>query len=155
MNYDNYVAKVEKRFTGNRILTLDSLEVHHCYDDFGDGVSGKLKEYKLRYLTYIAHQNHITKESIISYSTACHRHTVDEYKSAMKSAACFSVLASEKVDQAAVDYVMTPHKMRENVFEMPVILDLATNKIHFMQKTPIWGFAMWEGFREYIRENLL
>ena len=41
MNYDNYVAKVENRFSGNRVIELDSLEVHHCYDDFGDGITGK------------------------------------------------------------------------------------------------------------------
>lgn len=39
-------------------------------------------------------------------------------------------------------------------FEMPVLVDLESGRIHSLEKTPIWGAFYFRGFRQLVRETL-
>jgi hypothetical protein len=38
--------------------------------------------------------------------------------------------------------------------EIPVVYDAATNRLHYFEKTPVWGAAYYKGFRKLIVELL-
>jgi hypothetical protein len=47
-----------------------------------------------------------------------------------------------------------PMKKLWAAFEMPVLVDLESGRIHSLEKTPIWGAFYFRGFRQLVRETL-
>ena len=39
-------------------------------------------------------------------------------------------------------------------FTLPVAVDLSTGAVEYLDSTPVWGFAMWEGVKKTARQLL-
>ena len=39
-------------------------------------------------------------------------------------------------------------------FDLPILVDPFTGACEMLEKTPVWGFAMWKGIKKAAREAL-
>jgi hypothetical protein len=67
----------------------------------------------------------------------------------------FAVAVVPSVDAALAEVVRNQRPERHfSSFEMPVIVDLSARTLHYFEKTGVWGFAYFAGFRKLIRKQL-
>lgn len=94
------------------------------------------------------------------FSTACFKYVDEVHRSGMprgagKVVVCFPVAMVPTVDAATSDAVSKrPAGKHWGGMEMPVVVDLGVGKLHYLEKTPMWGAAYYRGFRKMIKELL-
>jgi hypothetical protein len=68
---------------------------------------------------------------------------------------CFSVALVDTADAAAADSVRRQApEMHWAAAEIPVIYERGGGRLHFFEKTPMWGAAYYAGFRRQIKTYL-
>jgi hypothetical protein len=69
--------------------------------------------------------------------------------------ACFAVALADQAEAAAVKMVRqeTPPRHWAAV-EFPVIFEQRQQKLHYLEKTPLWGSAYYRGFRKTVNRLL-
>ena len=69
--------------------------------------------------------------------------------------AVFGVALADEVDEATVRAVReeTPPKHWASA-EIPVVYDARARRIHYFEKTPVWGAAYYKGYRKQIEQLL-
>jgi len=64
---------------------------------------------------------------------------------------CFPLAIVDNVDQAVAETVRSEEPPKHwAAFEMPVICDLKSKRLYYLEKTPNWGSLYWDRFREII-----
>jgi len=154
MNYNDYLAKVEMRFSGKQVPDINAPQVTQFYEEKfkATWLATKLKMY-----SFVAYQSHISKESIATYSDSCTKYALNAYQGLPRGfqngVGSINVLASESIDAEAIEYAMARPKKLFAAFEMPVIYDLANDRVFYFTKTPMWGAIYYKYIREYIEQN--
>jgi hypothetical protein len=68
---------------------------------------------------------------------------------------CFAVGVAESIDEETARIVRSERPtMHWAAAEIPVVYEWGRNKLHFFEKTPIWGAAYYAGFRAQIGRYL-
>ncbi len=71
-----------------------------------------------------------------------------------KGVAVYAVLCQHPVDPGCVRLVKQTPKKHFGAFELPVVVDPAEGRMEYLDKTPVWGFAMWKGIKGAAAETL-
>lgn len=152
MTYDNYLDQLYARFgKSERVEELRAISFYE--EEFRvEWIATKLKQY-----SFVASAEAITIELIENYSANCMQYALAHYKNlprGMQNAVVSNnVLVSSNIDDGAIKFVQSKPKKHFAAFELPIIVDLAREKIYYCQKTPMWGAMYYKYFREYIAKN--
>ncbi len=102
--------------------------------------------------------DHITKDVIENFSKAALDYAIKTNKGLLRGlqsgVVCFAVLVSPNVDDSAKKWADKNPKKHFASFEMPVILDLGNDKIHYCKKTPFFAMIYYKPFRNIIEKYL-
>ena len=72
-----------------------------------------------------------------------------------KAVTIYSVAMTSGVDDATAEAVRSEApKKHWAAFVVPVVYDEQSNRIHYFEKTPVWGGAYYKGIRRTIEANL-
>jgi hypothetical protein len=101
----------------------------------------------------------INPEWIRSFSEQCFRYVADPSgglpRGLGRAVFVYPVAITQDVDPATSQVIRTQAPRKHwGGNEMPVIVELATAKLHYFEKTPLWGAAYYRGFRKMIKELL-
>lgn len=66
--------------------------------------------------------------------------------------ACFALLVSPAVDEAAKAWAAQKPPKRWAASIMPVVYDATTRTLHYYRKTPLWGAIYYKSFRQMIEK---
>ncbi len=102
----------------------------------------------------------VNEESFLVFSARATRYAMDNGEIFLPGELgnrLFSVptVISRIVDQGMKDWLAkATFKKHLDVFEFPVIVSADERSVHYSQETPVWGRAMFKGFRQFVQENL-
>jgi hypothetical protein len=72
-----------------------------------------------------------------------------------KAVICYAVAVTEQIDDATIAGVRAQAPVKHwAANELPVVVDLSSNTLHYFQRTPMWGAAYYRGFRKTIERYL-
>lgn len=67
----------------------------------------------------------------------------------------YPVAITANLNPQFADYIRATAPIKHwGAFEMPVVFDLATGGLYYYEKTPLFGWAYYAGFRREIQANL-
>jgi hypothetical protein len=68
---------------------------------------------------------------------------------------CFSVAITGGIDMVLAEAVRNETPTKHNASaEIPVVYDLKSNTLYYIEKTPLWGAVYYAGFRKTIQKLL-
>jgi hypothetical protein len=112
---------------------------------------------KLKMFSFLSYKQEITAEDVKAYSTACLELALREYKGlprgVQNGVVSFSVLAADRVDKTAADFVLGKPPKHYAAFEFPMIYDLTYNALVYNHNKPMWGALYYGYFMEYAEKN--
>jgi hypothetical protein len=154
MNYDEYISRVRANYSKEQDVTIERYNTKMFYDE---KFEFKWVATKLKIFSYVSYAPRITEQDITHYSEICLAHALVTYKGLPRGfqngVVSFNLLASEMVDDAAIAFAKQVPKKHYAAAEMPIVFDLSNNRIHYCEKTPMWGAIYYKYFREYIDKN--
>lgn len=65
--------------------------------------------------------------------------------------AVYPVMLQHPLQPDALAYVKQIPDKHWAAFELPVLFDPMTGQLEYLDKTPVWGFAMWRGIKASAR----
>lgn len=90
-----------------------------------------------------------------AYAQACTTWALNNYeglpRGMQKGLAIYPVMLQHPLVPDAVAYVKQVPEKHWAAFELPVLLDPQTGQLETLDKTPVWGFAMWSGIKKAAR----
>lgn len=90
-----------------------------------------------------------------AYAQACTTWALNNYeglpRGMQKGLAIYPVMLQHPLVPDAVAYVKQVPQKHWAAFELPVLLDPQTGQLETLDKTPVWGFAMWNGIKKAAR----
>lgn len=90
-----------------------------------------------------------------AYAQACTTWALNNYeglpRGMQKGLAIYPVMLQHPLVPDAVAYVKQVPQKHWAAFELPVLLDPQTGRLETLDKTPVWGFAMWNGIKKAAR----
>lgn len=69
--------------------------------------------------------------------------------------AVYPVMLQHPLQPDALAYVKQIPDKHWAAFELPVLFDPMTGQLEYLDKTPVWGFAMWRGIKATARMALV
>jgi len=102
----------------------------------------------------------VNQESFLDFSARATRYAVDNGAIFLPEEVgnrLFSVptVISRIVDEGMKDWLAkATFKKHLDAFEFPVMVSADERSVHYSQETPVWGRAMFKGFRQFVQENL-
>lgn len=69
--------------------------------------------------------------------------------------ASFAIIVSDNIDASAINRVENWSKKHFSAFELPVIIDLKSGKVHYNRSNLIWGMMYSDFFKQYIDNNFV
>lgn len=93
-----------------------------------------------------------------AYTKACSEWALNNYQGALrglqKGVVIYAVLLQHPLRADAMGYTKELPKKHFAAFDVPVLVDPVTGTCEMLEKTPVWGFAMWKGIKRAAREAL-
>ena len=93
-----------------------------------------------------------------AYAARCADWALNNYqglpRGLQKGIAIYAVLCQHPVNLSCVQLVKQTPKKHLGAFELPVVVDPVDHRIECLEKTPVWGFAMWNGIKKTAAETL-
>ena len=87
---------------------------------------------------------------------ACARKNYEGLPRGMQSGlAVYPVMLQHPLQPDALAYVKQIPDKHWAAFELPVLFDPMTGQLEYLDKTPVWGFAMWRGIKASARMALV
>ena len=102
----------------------------------------------------------VDQATMRSFGDACFRYSTKVDSGAMPrgfggSLTVYAVGLTLAVDEAIATAIRrTSPPKHVSALEIPVIVELEPRRIHYFEKTPLWGAAYWRGLRKTIQELL-
>lgn len=97
-------------------------------------------------------------EKMRAYSEACTSWALNNYQGVprglQKGIAIYPVMLQHPVNPGALRYVQEKPNIKYAAFQLATVLDPVAGEIRYLQKTPVWGFAMWSGIKRAADEAL-
>lgn len=93
-----------------------------------------------------------------AYTKACSDWALNNYQGAprglQKGVVIYAVLLQHPLRPDAVSYTKELPKKHFAAFDVPILVDPFTGACEMLEKTPVWGFAMWKGIKQAAHEAL-
>lgn len=102
----------------------------------------------------------LTKEILMQYSNTSFKFSNNNRNFPLPngffvSTFCYAVAITANLDIQLAQYVKDTAPIKHwSAFEMPVVFDLTDGNLFYFEKTPFWGAAYYNGFRNEIKKNL-
>lgn len=113
---------------------------------------------KLHQYFFITQNDGADYESMRQFTEACVAYVLDTYKGLprglQKGLGIYPVMCQYAADPQAIAFAQRKPDNHFAAFELPVVVEMCSGRLYYMQKTPVWGFAMWKGIKR-IAENTL
>ena len=113
---------------------------------------------KMHHYFYIARNEEASAADFDTYTQACVSWGLNHYqglpRGMQKGVAFHPVLLQENPSPEVVAYTKQKPDAHWAAFVMPTVVDLSSGSVEYLEKTPIWGFAMWKGIRKVSDEVL-
>ena len=113
---------------------------------------------KMYHYFFITRDDAATASDFDEYVHACVDWGLNNYqglpRGMQKGVAFHPVLLQENPSPEVVAYTKQKPDAHWAAFVMPTVVDLSSGSVEYMEKTPIWGFAMWKGIRKVSDEVL-
>ena len=94
-----------------------------------------------------------------AYTDRCFDYAIHAYeglpRGLQKGVVVYAVLCQHPMVPEAVAYTKRSPREHMAAFEAPVVLDPLAGTAELLEKTPLWGWAMWRGIRKTALETLL
>ena len=107
---------------------------------------------------FVASDDHAGYEEMRAYSEACTSWALDNYqglpRGLQKGIAIYPVMLQHPIDPGALRYVLEKPNVKFAAFQLAVSLDPVAGEIRYLEKTPVWGYAMWNGIKRAADETL-
>lgn len=107
---------------------------------------------------FIASNDRAGYEEMRAYSEACTSWALDNYqglpRGLQKGIAIYPVMLQHPIDPNALRYVLEKPSVKFAAFQLAVVLDPVAGEIRYLEKTPVWGYAMWNGIKRAADEAL-
>lgn len=89
---------------------------------------------------------------------ACSDWALNNYQGALrglqKGVVSYAILLQHPLNANAVAFTKELPKKHFAAFDLPILVDPFTGACEMLEKTPVWGFAMWKGIKKAAREAL-
>lgn len=93
-----------------------------------------------------------------AYMKACSDWALNNYQGALrglqKGVVSYAILLQHPLNANAVAFTKELPKKHFAAFDLPILVDPFTGACEMLEKTPVWGFAMWKGIKKAAREAL-
>lgn len=113
---------------------------------------------KMHHYFFIARDDAATVSDFDEYVHACVDWGLRNYKGLprgmQKGVAFHPVLLQSNPSPEVIAYTKQKPDAHWAAFVLPTAVDLTSGSVDYMEKTPIWGYAMWKGIREVSDEVL-
>ena len=113
---------------------------------------------KMHHYFFIAHADNADATELEAYTKSCVDWGLKHYQGVMrgmqKGVAIYPVLLQASPSPEVIAYTKQKPDAHWAAFALPTVVNLSTGAIDFLDKTPIWGFAMWKGIRKAATEAL-
>lgn len=97
-------------------------------------------------------------EKMRAYSEACTSWALANYQGVprglQKGIAIYPVMLQHPINPGVLRYVEEKPNIKYAAFQLATALDPIAGEIRYLQKTPVWGFAMWSGIKRAADEAL-
>jgi hypothetical protein len=142
----SFVAKVAER-TGKEASWVPELG---CYQL--DSESWGPFVVKMHHYFFIARDDAATAADFEAFSQACVEWGLKHYhglpRGFQKGVAIYPVLLQEQPSPEVIALTKRKPSAHWAAFALPCAVSLATGTVEYMEKTPVWGFAMWKGVKK-------
>ena len=113
---------------------------------------------KMHHYFFIARNDAASVADFDAYTRTCVDWGLKHYqgfvRGMQKGVAIYPVLLQANPSGEVVAYTKQKPDAHWAAFALPVVVNLSTGAIDYLEKTPIWGFAMWKGIRKAASEAL-
>lgn len=107
---------------------------------------------------FVASDDHAGYEEMRAYSEACTSWALDNYqglpRGLQKGIAIYPVMLQHPIDSGVLRYVLEKPSVKFAAFQLAIALDPIAREIRYLEKTPVWGYAMWNGIKRAADEAL-
>lgn len=154
MDYQEYLGQVKDKFLNTEQINIRELDTLVIYDEVfkWEWVATKLKIF-----SFIAYADRVDVHLIKDYTETCLQYACKNKKGLPRGfqngVVSYSILVSESIDSSAISFVSKRPDKHWAAFEMPIIVDLSKQKLHYYKGNIKWG-ALYDSFlNEYILRN--
>lgn len=107
---------------------------------------------KMHHYFFIARDDMATAADFEAYTQACVSWGLKHYqgipRGLQKGVAIYPVLLQTEPSPEVVARTKQKPESHWAAFVLPTSVNLTTGAVEYLEKTPIWGFAMWRGIRK-------
>lgn len=152
MDYQQYYEKIKGNFNASKQVNIYNLDTHVTYEEV---FKWKWMATKLKIFTFLTYAEKIDEQLIKVYTDKCLNYALKNKRGLPRGlqngVVSYSIIASENVDQSAIEFVTQRPQKLWSAFLMPVIVDLSQKKIYYYKDGIVWG-ALYDS---YLKEYLL
>lgn len=113
---------------------------------------------KMHHYFFVARNEDATAADFDAFTKACVSWGLNHYKGlprgVQKGVAIYPVLLQTNPSAEVVAYTKQKPNAHWAAFALPVVANLSTRSIEYLDKTPVWGFAIWKGIKKTATEAL-
>lgn len=113
---------------------------------------------KMHHYFLITRDDRVSAADFDAYAKACVSWALEDCRGLprglQKGVAVYPVLLQGAAAPEIVAYTKQKPDAHFAAFALPTVVDLASGRVDFLEKTPIWGFAMWKGVRAAAEDAL-
>ena len=106
---------------------------------------------KMHHYFFIARDDAATVADFDAYVKACVEWGLENYRGVprglQKGVAIYPVLVQTQPSAEVIAYTKQKPNSHWAAFALPTVVSASTGVVEYLEKTPMWGFAMWSGVR--------
>ncbi len=107
---------------------------------------------KMYHYFFIARNDTASATDLEAYTQACVTWGLEHYqgipRGLQKGVAIYPVLLQAEPSEEVVAYTKRKPNAHWAAFALPCVVNTSTGAVEHLDKTPVWGFAMWKGIRK-------
>ena len=113
---------------------------------------------KMHHYFFITRDDNATAADFDVYTRTCVDWALKHYsgmpRGMQKGVAIYPVLLQAAPSPEVIAYTKQKPNSHFAAFALPCVVNLATGAVDHLDKTPIWGLAMWKGIKRLADETL-
>lgn len=154
MEYEVYQDAVESSFEDVVEKVVGQYNVLTSYEEF---FKWRWLATKQKVFSFASYKEHVTLEDIKQFTKSTYKYCKDNYRGLPRGFQTgfmsFAVLACNKVDEAAIDFVTKEVHVHFATVEIPMIYDLERNHLYSLEDYPVVGCIYNRFKKDYIKKH--
>ena len=142
----SFIAKVAER-TGQQPTWVPELGCYEVNTKSWGALAVKMHHY-----FFVTHDDTATAADFDAFTQASVKWGLKHYEGLLrgmqKGVAIYPVLLQASPSAEVVAYTKQKPDAHWAAFALPTVVNLTTGAVDYLDKTPIWGFAMWKGIKK-------